>query len=200
MPIDPRPTPSSAPVATPEEFGLEEFRQLRATIRERSAARVVVSLITFVSWGTLALVLYRWDEPMVCGLIPLVVLIVGFELAFALHVGVERIGRYVAVFYEGSPQAPKWETAIAAFGRSAAAKATQTHVLLAGEFIVAAGFNLVVLVVAVQPNPYVSSLSIAMAVIHGAFIARVVLALRQAARQREADAAAFRAIARDLGR
>jgi len=200
MPTDPRATPPSAHGATPEEVGLEEFRQLRATIRERSTARVVVSIITFVSWAALALVLHHWDESMVCGLIPLVVLIVGFELMFALHVSVERIGRYVAVFYEGPPQAPKWETAIAAFGRSAAARATQTHVLLAGEFIVATGLNLVVLVVAVQPDPYVSSLSIAMAVIHGAFIARVAQARRQAARQREADTAVFRAIAQDLGR
>lgn len=200
MPTDPPPALPSAHVVTPEEFGLEEFRQLRATIRERSTARVVVSLITFVSWAAIALALRHWDESAVCSLVPLVVLIVGFELAFALHVGVERIGRYVAVFYEGPPQAPKWETAIAAFGRSPAAKATRTHVLLTGEFIVAAGLNLVVLVVAVRPDAYVSSLSIVLAVIHVGFIARVVLALRQAVRQREADTGAFRAIARDLGR
>ena len=95
---------------------------------------------------------------------------------------------------------PKWETAIAAFGRSPVAKATRTHVLLAGEFIVAAGLNLVVLVLAVQPDAYVSAPNIAMAAIHAAFIARVVLALRQAARQREADTEVFRAIAGDLDR
>ena len=196
MPSDPLPVPSSPEAASRAEFRLEEFRQLRATIRERSAARVVVSLITFVSWGVLALGLRQSDESMAFGLVPLVVLVAGFELVFALHVGVERIGRYVAVFYEAAPEMPKWETAIAAFGRSAARQTTQTHVLLATEFILATGINLLF---AIQPHGYALPESLAMAVFHAAFIARVAQAVRQAARQREMDAAAFRAIAQDLG-
>jgi hypothetical protein len=133
---------------------------------------------------------------MAFGLVPLVVLVAGFELVFALHVGVERIGRYVAVFYEAAPEMPKWETAIAAFGRSAARQTTQTHVLLATEFILATGINLLF---AIQPHGYALPESLAMAVFHAAFIARVAQAVRQAARQREMDAAAFRAIAQDLG-
>src|SRR5579863_2237213 len=128
MPPDTLPAPSSAHVASPAEFHLEEFRQLRTTIRERSTARVVVSFITFVSWGVLALVVRHSDESMVYGLVPLVVLATGFELGFALHVGVERIGRYLTVFYEAAPGMPKWETAIATFGRTAAGTRTQPHV------------------------------------------------------------------------
>jgi|SRR5579864_886341 len=195
MPPDTLPAPSFAPSAAPTEFHLEEFRQLRTTIRERSTARVVVSIITFVSWGVLALAVPHSDESMLSGLVPLVVLATGFELVFALHVGVERIGRYLAVFYEASSGMPKWETAIAAFGRTAARTTTQPHLLLATEFIVATGINLVF---GVELERSVLAQDVAMGVFHAAFISRVVQALRQASRQREADAAAFRAIAHDL--
>jgi hypothetical protein len=198
MPPDTPPAPSSAH-ASAAEFRLEEFRQLRATIRERSTARVVVSFITFVSWGALALVLRPSDESiesMAYGLVPLVVLVVGFELVFGLHVGVERIGRYLTVFYETSPGMPKWETAIAAFGRSAARRRPQTHVLLAGEFIVATGLNLVF---AVEANFPALVQGVVMAVLHATFIGRVVQAARQANRQRNADTAEFRTIAQDIG-
>jgi len=191
---DPLPTPSSALSASPAEFRLEEFRQLRATIRGRGAARVVVSSITFVSWGVLVLAFRHADESMMYGLLPLVVLVAGFELVFALHVGVERIGRYLTVFYEASPGMPKWETAIAAFGRSAVEGRAQPHVLLASEFMIATGLNLIL---AVQSDASLAQ-GIAIAVVHLAFIARIVQAVRQAGRQRDVDTAAFRAIAQDL--
>jgi hypothetical protein len=195
MPPDTPPAPSSAN-PSPIEFRFEEFRQLRATIRERSVARVVVSLITFVSWAALVLALRQSRESVVDGLVPLVVLVVGFELVFGLHVGVERIGRYLTVFYEAAPGMPKWETAIAAFGRSAVRSRTQPHVLLATEFIVSTGLNLVF---AGWPDMTALAQSIAMAVFHVTFIARVVQAARQANRQRDADTEAFRAVAHDLG-
>jgi hypothetical protein len=196
MPPDTLPRSSSTGTALPTEFRLEEFRQLRATIRERTIARVAVSLITFVSWGVLALGLPHSDDSVVSGLVPLVVLVAGFELVFALHVGVERIGRYVAVFYETAGEMPKWETAIAAFGRSPARQATQTHVLLATEFIVATALNLLF---AVEAGLAALPKDLALAVFHAAFIARIAQAVRQASRQRDVDAAAFSAIARDIG-
>jgi hypothetical protein len=198
---DTLPAPSSAPSASPAEFRLEEFRQLRATIRERGATRVVVSLITFVSWAALALAFRHAHESMVYGLLPLVVLVAGFELVFALHVGVERIGRYLTAFYEASPGMPKWETAIAAFGRSAGGGRAQPHVLLAIEFTVATGLNLLFLFLAflaAQPDTSALTQGSAIAVLHAVFIARIVQAVRQAGRQRDADGAAFGAIAKDI--
>jgi|SRR5579864_181861 len=194
MPPDTFPAPSAHP-ASPADFQLEEFRQLRATIRERSTSRVVVSFITFVSWGALTLALRHWDEPMAYGLVPLVVLVTGFESVFALHVGVERIGRYLLVFYEASPGMPKWETAIAAFGRTAGRRRTRPHVLMASEFIVATGLNLLFAVHLAWSAP---AEDMAMAAFHVTFVARVVQALRHASRQREVDAEAFLAIANDL--
>jgi hypothetical protein len=205
MPPDSLPAPSSAHAASasPAAFQLEEFRQLRTTIRDRSTARVVVSFITFVSWGGLALVVRHSSESLLDGLVPLVVLAAGFELALALHVGVERIGRYLAVFYEAAPGLPKWETAIAAFGRRTVRARTPPPALMANEFIfivfiVAAGINLA-LVLAVTFDRAVLAQDVALAVLHATFVARVFQAVRQAGRQREADEAAFRAIAQDLG-
>jgi hypothetical protein len=149
-----------------------------------------------VSWAALALAFGRADESMAYGVVPFIVLVAGFELVFALHVGVERIGRYLTVFYEASPGMPKWETAIAAFGRTAVGGRVQPHVLLASEFIIATGLNLFF---TVQPDMSALTQNIAIAVLHVAFIARIVQATRQVRRQRDTDGAAFRAIAKDLG-
>jgi len=40
----------------------------------------------------------------------------GFEAIHALHVGAERIGRYLQVYYEDAPDAPRWETTAMAVG------------------------------------------------------------------------------------
>src|SRR5688572_14729222 len=41
------------------ELAHEEFRALRATIRERGTLRLLVVLITFVAWATLAMLSWR---------------------------------------------------------------------------------------------------------------------------------------------
>src|SRR5207244_2767311 len=52
----------------------------------------------------------------VATLLPLLVLASVFEAVFALHVGVERIGRYIQVFFEEGGNG--WEHAAMSFGRS----------------------------------------------------------------------------------
>ena len=47
---------------------------------------------------------------------PLAILVGGFEAIHALHVGAERIGRYLQVYYEDTPDAPNWETTAMAVG------------------------------------------------------------------------------------
>ena len=44
------------------------------------------------------------------GLTLLAILVGGFEAIHALHVGAERIGRYLQVYYEDTPDGPRWET------------------------------------------------------------------------------------------
>src|SRR5262245_1458044 len=90
----------------------ERYRALRATIRERGTARVWMFVIGVCVWASLAVAATAFGEPPVATLIPLLVLGATFEAVYALHVGVERIGRYLEVFFDDS-----WESAAMAFGR-----------------------------------------------------------------------------------
>ena len=99
-------------------LGLEEFRALRATIRERGTLRLLVIALTFMSWAALSAVLASRGPTAGLALIPLVVLAAGFEVVFATHVGVERIGRYLQARYEIANQGPRWEHLAMAGGPS----------------------------------------------------------------------------------
>lgn len=57
--------------------------------------RVIVMTITIVSWSGLALAVASLAVVPALGLLPLVVLAAGFEVVFAAHVGVERVGRFL---------------------------------------------------------------------------------------------------------
>lgn len=96
-----------------DPFGLEEYRALRATVRERGSLRFLVTSITFSAWGAVLTTLCAVTLIPTFILVPLVVLAAGFELNLAIHVGVERIGRYLQVKYERDPQsAAGWEHAV----------------------------------------------------------------------------------------
>ena len=87
-----------------------EFTALRSTIASRGTARMVLVPVVVIAWASLAIVVVLFGDLPVAALPPLAVLVGGFEAVNALHVGVERIGRYLQVFYEGPPGAPAWET------------------------------------------------------------------------------------------
>jgi hypothetical protein len=192
------------------ELRLEEFRQLRATIRERGTARALVSVITFVSWAALAVASIGVSIAPLSALAPLVVLAGGFEVMFALHVGAERIGRYVFVFYEhggADPTRPKWESAIASFGRTPAAALPRVTALAEVVFIMAALTNLIFAFEAFGAFTNLPATrsqlagplaTLATVVAHLLFIGRVLQARQQAKRQRERDTATFTAIAKQL--
>lgn len=102
----------STSVDSRDPFGLEEYRALRATIRERGSLRFLVTAITFSAWAAVLTTLCAVTVVPTFLLIPLVVLAAGFELNLAIHVGVERVGRYLQVKYERAPQsAAGWEHA-----------------------------------------------------------------------------------------
>ena len=80
-----------------------EYSALRATIRERGTARVCIFAGGIAAWaaaddrhGRAGVDAGRRRCCRCC------VLAAIFEAVFALHVGVERIGRYIQVFHEGS--------------------------------------------------------------------------------------------------
>src|SRR5262245_59588654 len=92
------------------ERELEEYKALRATIGQRGSVRTCVFAAGLAAWALVALGTTFVAVP-VLTLIPLVLLAGTFEAVFALHVGVERIGRYLQVVHED-----RWEQTAMAFG------------------------------------------------------------------------------------
>ena len=169
---------------TPRE--LEEYRALRATIRERGTARVCLMAAGFVVWASLVLATATLMTLPVATLLPLIVLAAIYEGVLALHLGVERVGRYVQVFFEADDEGHRrWEHTAMAFGKEAA-KGTPDP-LFSTFFVLAAIWNFV-------PAVLAGALPIEWAVVgtaHLLFIARVMSGRRLAAGQRVADLARF---------
>ena len=72
-----------------------EYAVLRQTIAARGTVRMVLFPVTMIGWATLALVVLTFADAPVASLLPLAVLLGGFEAIHALHVGVERGGAAV---------------------------------------------------------------------------------------------------------
>ena len=87
-----------------------EFTVLRQTIASRGTTRIVLLPVTLLGWAALACQLLFVSDVPLASLFSLAVLVAGFEAIHALHVGVERIGRYVQVYYESREDGPRWET------------------------------------------------------------------------------------------
>ena len=185
---------------TPESLRVEEFRALRATIRERGSVRQIVTLITFSAWAAAILTTSAFLPFTLFCLVPLTVLAAGFETTFALHTGVERIGRYIHVHYEsasghdGPPTAgaPKWERIAARF----AGPAGGVSPLMPALFIAAGLLNLTLGVfTGLDADGSVLAQGLGdvapIGALHAGFLVRVVVAHRFAATQRERDQREF---------
>ena len=161
-----------------------EYNALRATIRERGTARVYIFATGFAVWSALVVATAALAFPPVATLLPLLVLLAIFEAVFALHVGVERIGRYLRVFHERD-QSARWEEAAAAFGRPKGAPAVDP--LFSIPFFVAALFNAAPALI-VQPTwPELVFIGGA----HALFVLRLLVAREASRRQRAIDQARF---------
>ena len=77
-----------------------EFTALRATIASRGTVRMALVPVIVISWAALAIIVVLFGDLPVAALPPLALLVGGFESINALHVGVERIGRYLQVHHE----------------------------------------------------------------------------------------------------
>ena len=179
--------PRPAPLRT------EEYAALRATIRERGTRRMTLVVATVVAWASLALVADIWLGTPVSSLVPLLVLVAGFEVTFALHVGVERVGRYLQVHYEGTPDAPAWEHTAMRFGTVPTPAAGRVDPLFSALFIFATALNLVPVVLATVGLPGGLLELGVFGVLHLAFVVRIARARAYASRQRQLDLAALTA-------
>jgi hypothetical protein len=93
-----------------------EYSVLRHTIASRGTVRMVLFPVVMIAWAALALMVLTFGDAPIAALYPLAVLVGGFEAIHALHVGVERIGRYLQVYYENPEAGPRWENTVMAVG------------------------------------------------------------------------------------
>jgi hypothetical protein len=161
----------------------EEYRSLRATIRERGTARIWVFLVGIIAWAALITATAALAALPVATLLPLLVLVSVFEAVFSLHVGVERIGRYIQVFLEHAGAG--WEHTAMAFGQPL--RGTRVDPLFTICFLIAILLNFVPVLLA---QPVAIELWV-VGTVHLFVAIRIVLARRAAARQRDADLKRF---------
>jgi hypothetical protein len=163
---------------TPREQ--EEYSALRTTIRERGTARIWIFVVGLIAWAALTTATAALASTPLAVLLPLLVLAATFEAVFALHVGVERIGRYLQVAH-----ADAWEQAATAFGRPKASIGIDP--LFSLVFLTAALFNF-------APVLMVNPIGVELVFVGGGhvlFVLRVIFARASAARQRSVDLTRF---------
>jgi hypothetical protein len=177
-----------------------EYGELRRTIAIRGTVRVAFIPLTFVWWAGLSVVLVLFSELPVASLFALAVLAAGFEAVHALHVGVERIGRYLQVAYEeGSADSSVtgsqigWETTAMKVGPALPGGGVDP--LFTILFCCAAVLNLIP---AVLPLPTPIEIGL-IGALHVAFIIRVLRARTAAAKQRAVELEQYRAVLRGRG-
>jgi hypothetical protein len=162
----------------------EEYKALRATIRERGTARVWVFVFGMTAWGAITVATASVASSPLAVLLPLLVLAATFEGVLSLHAGVERIGRYVQVFFE--EDATGWEHAAMAFGRPAGS--ITTDALFSIPFFLAAMCN-------IGPALITEPIRAELVVVGGAhllFVVRLISARAGTAKQRAIDLERFR--------
>ncbi len=167
---------------------LEEYRALRDTIRQRGTARIWIFGAGLAAWGGLVTAIWVASAPPAVDLVPLVVLGGTFEAVFALHTGIERIGRYIQVFFEG-PEDAGWEHRIMAFAARGAGRGG-SDALFSTVFLAA---TLVTFLAAMAAGPTAIEIAV-VGVAHVLLLARIVMARRAAAAQRARDLEAFKAL------
>ncbi len=157
---------------------------MRATIRERGTARMVLIPLIFVGWAGTAVATAAVITVAISTLVPLLVLVAGFEAVFALHVNVERIGRYVQVFHEPGEG---WEHVAMAFGQRFPGAGPDP--LFSRVFVLATSVNFLPAALGGEIPELV-----VLAVLHFLFINRIRLARGYVAGQRAEDLARFTAL------
>jgi hypothetical protein len=165
-----------------------EFTSLRRTITMRGTVRMALLPVTLLGWAIVALLLLLFGELPAAVVLPLAVLVGGFEAIHALHVGAERIGRYLQVYYEDAPDGPRWETTAMAVGPALPGGGIDP--LFSVVFVAASLANLIP---AFTPGPTRAELAVLLP-LHFAFIVRIVRARGAAARQRAIELESYRAL------
>jgi hypothetical protein len=175
-----------------EDFAAREYIALRDTIRSRGGARPLAFLGGLVAWAGVLVVVLTWLPNPTASVVPLLVLLATFEVVRSLHLGVERIGRYVQVFYEEAgggtapSSTPAWEHAAMVFGPKL--PGAGGHPFFLPVFVLATVTNFLAVLF---PDPVPVELTM-LAIPHFAFIIWLVYCDRGMRRQRAVELARFR--------
>jgi hypothetical protein len=179
-------------------FNLEEYKALRATVRERGTARMCIVLAGVIAWAALLMAVNAFEADRAATLVPLMVLASTFEISFFIHTGVERIGRYLQLFFEeagagseGGEARSGWETTIMAFARSSSGGPSGPSPLFVTLFAIAALTDFAGSFPAAARHVAWVAISF---VAHLIFGWRLVFAQRASASQRALDLERFRAL------
>jgi hypothetical protein len=183
-----------------------EYEALRATIRERGSVRIWLILAGLITWAVVVFGLvvdHVGHVGRAAALVPVLLLAMTFEISFFIHTGVERVGRYLQVYYEETDgpargDARGWETTIMAYGARFPAGPDPLFVALFG--LVAAA-NLLITFLAIAHMPWQADLAgsapragVLLAAAHLLLGWRFVAARRHARSQRATDLERFRAL------
>jgi hypothetical protein len=161
----------------------DEFRALRATIQQRGTVRMIIVPLVFVGWAGTAVATAAVITVAVSTLVPLLILVAGFESVFALHVNIERIGRYLQVFHER--EAIGWEGIASRFSQRFAAAGPDP--LFGRLFVLATSVNFLPAALGWENIPEL----VVLAALHLLFINRIRLARAFAVAQRGQDMERF---------
>jgi hypothetical protein len=149
---------------------------------------MVLLPVTLIGWALVTGTLTVLGSHPAAALFPLAVLAGGFEAIHALHVGVERIGRYIQVFYEGASDGPMWETTAMAVGPALPGGGVDPLFTVVFAFATVLNFIPAMLSTSTTPELLVIGL------LHAVLLARLVRARGAATRQRAVDLESYRAV------
>ncbi len=168
-----------------------EFAELRRTIAVRGTVRLVLGPATLGLWAITAMQA-RYGDQRVQILLPLLTLAGGFEAIRALHIGVERLGRYLQVFHEtpAGPDRPAWESV--AMASTPAAPGLGLDPLFGALFLLACAANAYLSWDTLAPS--ITALWI---LAHGALAVRITLSIKACRRQRALDLAHYQKAQQD---
>lgn len=141
----------------------------------------------FVGWAATAIATAAVITVALSTLVPLLILVAGFEAVFALHVNVERIGRYLQVFHEPDGG---WERVAMRFGEQF--PGTGPDPLFSRHFLLATSVNFLPAALGGDTVELV-----VIAILHVIFINRIRLARAFAATQRVHDLERFQTLLRE---
>ena len=185
---------------TIDAIQLEEFRALRASVRERAIARVLLLAMTWLGWAALATAIMLVVPAPLLLTVPLVVLLAAFEVNLATVRTAERVSQYLRVVFEEGRAVSGWETACADLARRYPGGVGDPLFLWVFVAVLCANYVCVVIAIPETADParaWEDSLDLALVTaLHLALVLRFVLARRALRAGRPQELERLRAVTR----